>query len=138
MMLVLTIIAQFSSTAMIRAFSHDSAVVAFGGDYLRIVSINFIAAGIAFTTSSAFQGIGNTLPPLISSMTRLVLFALPATLLSLRPGFQIRHVWYLSVGSIILQACFNLLLLRRELQRKLTFSQNFPEGIAEPGGAIAG
>src|ERR1043166_1555389 len=90
MMLVLTIVAQFSSTAMIRAFSHDSPVVAFGGGYLRIVSINFIAAGIAFTTSSAFQGICNTLPPLISSMTRLVLFALPATLLSLRPGFQIR------------------------------------------------
>ena len=87
--------------------------------------------------SSAFQGIGNTLPPLISSMTRLVLFALPASLLSLHPGFQIRHVWYLSVGSIIFQACLNLLLLRRELQRKLVFPQNFPEGIAEPGGAVA-
>jgi Na+-driven multidrug efflux pump len=77
------------------------------------------------------------LPPLISSLTRLVLFALPATLLSLRPGFQIRHVWYLSVGSIIVQACCNLVLLRRELQRKLVFRQNFPEGIVEPGGAIA-
>jgi len=129
MMLLLTIIAQFSN---------DPAVIAFGSDYLKIVSVNFIAAGIAFTTSSAFQGIGNTLPPLISSMTRLVLFALPATLLSLRPGFQIRHVWYLSVGSIIFQACCNLLLLRRELQRKLVFPQNFPEGIAEPGGAVAG
>jgi len=97
-----------SSVAMIRAFSRDPAVIAFGGDYLRIVSFNFIAAGIAFTTSSAFQGIGNTFPPLISSMTRLVLFALPATLLSLRPGFQIRYVWYLSVGSICFQACCNL------------------------------
>jgi putative MATE family efflux protein len=136
-MLLLTVMAQLTSVAMIRAFSQDAAVVAFGSDYLRIVSINFVAAGIAFTTSSAFQGIGNTLPPLISSMTRLILFALPASLLSLRPGFQIRHVWYLSVGSIIFQACFNLLLIRRELQRKLTFRQNFPEGIAEPGGAIA-
>src|SRR5205814_1235718 len=102
MMLLLTIIAQFSSAAMIRAFSKDPAVIAFGSDYLRIVSVNFVFAGIAFTTSSAFQGIGNTLPPLISSMTRLILFALPATLLSFHPGFQIRHVWYLSVGSIIL------------------------------------
>jgi len=88
MMLLLTIVSQFSSAAMIRAFSHDPAVIAFGSDYLRIVSFNFIAAGIAFTTSSAFQGIGNTFPPLISSMTRLLLFALPATLLSLHPGFQ--------------------------------------------------
>src|SRR5207302_10959744 len=110
MMLFLTLGAQFSSSTMIRVFSKDPAVMAFGSEYLRIVSINFIAAGIAFTTSSAFQGIGNTLPPLISSMTRLVLFALPATLLSFHPGFQIRHVWYLSVGSIIFQACCNLLL----------------------------
>ena len=115
LMLFLTIIAQFCSATMIRAFSNDPAVIAFGSDYLRIVSVNFVFAGIAFTTSSAFQGIGNTLPPLISSMTRLILFALPATLLSFHPGFQIRHVWYLSVGSIIFQACCNLLLLRREL-----------------------
>jgi putative MATE family efflux protein len=138
LMLLLTIIAQFCSATMIRAFSNDPAVIAFGSDYLRIVSVNFVFAGIAFTTSSAFQGIGNTLPPLISSMTRLILFALPATLLSFHPGFQIRHVWYLSVGSTIFQACCNLLLLRRELQRKLVFPQNFPEGIAEPGGAVAG
>src|SRR4029077_473717 len=137
LMLFLTIVAQFFSSAMIRAFSRDPAVIAFGGDYLRIVSFNFIAAGIAFTTSSAFQGIGNTFPPLISSMTRLLLFALPATLLSLRPGFQIRYVWYLSVGSICFQACCNLLLLRRELQRKSLFPKNLHDGIAEPGGTVA-
>src|SRR5947209_17952027 len=69
LMLFLTIVAQFSSATMIRAFSRDPAVIAFGSDYLKIVSFNFIAAGIAFTSSSAFQGIGNTLPPLIRSMT---------------------------------------------------------------------
>jgi Na+-driven multidrug efflux pump len=132
-MLFLTIAAQFSAATMIRAFSKDSAMIAFGSDYLKIVSFNFIAAGIAFTTSSAFQGIGNTLPPLISSMTRLVLFALPATLLSFRPGFQIKHVWYLSVGSILFQACLNLLLLRRELGRKLCFSENLTHDIVEAG-----
>jgi putative MATE family efflux protein len=135
MMLLLTIAAQFSSATMIRVFSKDAAVIAFGSEYLRIVSINFIAAGIAFTTSSAFQGIGNTLPPLISSMTRLVLFALPAILLSFHPGFQIRHVWYLSVGSIMFQACLNLFLLWRELQHKL--SKAFTNDIIAPGGAVA-
>src|SRR5437660_7341670 len=68
LMLFLTIVAQFFSSAMIRAFSSDPGVIAFGSDYLKIVSVNFIAAGVAFTTSSAFQGIGNTLPPLISFM----------------------------------------------------------------------
>ena len=123
MMLVLTVIAHFLPAPLIRGFSKDPEVILFGSDYLRIVSLNFVAAGIVFSSSSIFQGIGNTWPPLFSSMTRLVLFALPATLLSRLPGFQIRYVWYLSVASIILQACLNLLLLRRELRRKLVFGE---------------
>src|SRR6266404_7873650 len=121
MMLVLTFIVWLAPAALIRFFSNDPRVIAFGGDYLRIVSFNFVAAGIVFTTSSVFQGIGNTWPPLISSMARLLLFALPAVLISRTPGFEIRHVWYLSVASQVLQMCINLLLLRRELRKKLTF-----------------
>ena len=140
MMLVLTLLAQAAPAQLVGVFSRDRAVVAFGSDYLRIISLNFIAAGVAFTTSSVFQGIGNTFPPLFSSMTRLVLFAGPALWLSSRSGFQIRYVWYLSVGSIFAQACFNLLLLRRELRRKVVFEdkQTFPPTITEPGGAVAG
>jgi hypothetical protein len=33
---------------------------------------------------------GNTLPPLLSSLTRLVLFAVPAYALAAHPGFQMR------------------------------------------------
>ena len=123
MMLVLTLIAYLAPAALIGTFSSDPRVIAFGSDYLRIVSLNFVSAGIVFTTSSVFQGIGNTLPPLFSSMTRLILFALPAVLISRTPGFEIRHVWYLSVGSIILQMCVNLLLLRHELRTRLRFEE---------------
>ena len=70
-------------------------------------------------------------------MTRLLLFALSATLLSLHPGFQIRHIWYLSVGSIVFHACLNLLLIRRELKRKLLFPKNFHDGMADPGSTVA-
>jgi putative MATE family efflux protein len=122
-MVLLTIVSQFAPAALIRFFSKDESVIAFGSEYLRIISLNFLAMGIVFTSSSVFQGIGNTLPPLASSMTRLVLFVLPAMLLSRTPGFQIRHVWYLSVASILFQACVNLLLLRREFQKKLIFDE---------------
>ncbi|HEY6111209.1 MAG TPA: hypothetical protein VIV62_01710, partial [Chthoniobacterales bacterium] len=60
---------------------------------------------------------------LLSSASRLLLFALPALLISRTPGFDIRHLWYLSVGSQTLQACINLLLLRRELRHKLRFEE---------------
>src|SRR6266496_1468688 len=72
MMLVLTLIAFLVPGTLIRIFSRDPRVIAFGSEYLRIVSLNFISAGIVFVTSSIFQGIGNTLPPLFSSMTRLI------------------------------------------------------------------
>jgi Na+-driven multidrug efflux pump len=124
MMLLLTLVAHFAGETLIRFFSKDPGVIAFGNEYLKIISLNFVAMGVVFTISSVFQGIGNTMPPLVSSMTRLVLFALPATLLSRTPGFQIRHVWYMSVASILVQAGVNLLLLRREFQRKLTFADS--------------
>src|SRR5213075_3337171 len=124
MMLVLTLIAFLVPGTLIGIFSHDPRVIAFGSEYLRIVSLNFISAGIVFVTSSIFQGIGNTLPPLFSSMTRLVLFALPAMYISRRPGFEISYVWYLSVGSIVFQMCINLLLLRHEMRKRLRFDES--------------
>ena len=121
MMLVLAGITWAIPGTMIRCFSNDAAVVQFGSDYLRIVAFNFVAAGIVFTSSSMFQGLGNTIPPLLSSASRLLLFALPALILSYQPNFHIKTVWYLSMGSQMLQACINLVLLHRELHKKLKF-----------------
>ena len=134
MMLVLALLAYFASGLLILPFSRDPHVIAFGSEYLRIVALNFVAAGIVFTSSSVFQGLGNTWPPLLSSATRLFLFVLPALLVARTPGFEIRYVWYLSVASQVIQACFNLLLLRRELRRKLNFEEL---GDLVPGGATA-
>src|SRR5438552_3642283 len=104
-----------------------------GAEFLLLFG-NFISSGIVFVTSSIFQGIGNTLPPLFSSMTRLILFALPAMYISRRPGFEIRELWYLSIGSIIFQMCINLLLLRHELRKRLRFDE--PENFI-PASATA-
>ena len=123
MMLMLTATVWMFAPALIRGFSSDPQVVAFGSEYLTIVSLNFLASGIAFSSSSVFQGLGNTVPPLVSTATRLFLFALPAVLLSRTAGFHIRQVWYLSVISQVVAACLILLLLRRELGQKLKFDE---------------
>lgn len=122
-MFLLALVAHYAPALLIRGFSADPRVIGFGSEYLRIVAWNFVAAGIAFSTSSAFQGLGNTIPPLFSSMARVTLFVVPAVILSHRPGFEIRQVWYLSVGTQILQACLSLFLLWRELRKKLVFSE---------------
>jgi putative MATE family efflux protein len=135
LMVLLTILAQFAADFFIRGFSSDGSVIAFGSEYLHVISLNFVAMGIVFTTSSVFQGIGNTWPPLIASATRLILFALPALILSRLPDFHIKQVWYLSVVSILFQAGVNLLLLRREFRRKLVFHDTdhlAPAGSASP------
>jgi putative MATE family efflux protein len=122
-MVLLTVLSQFGASIFIRGFSSDPSVIAFGSEYLQIISLNFIAMGIVFTSSSVFQGIGNTWPPLVSSATRLLFFAIPAVILSTRPDFHIKQAWYLSVVSILIQAAANLVLLRREFQKRLVFPE---------------
>jgi putative MATE family efflux protein len=120
-MLALTLICHIAPAAMIRLFSVDPQVIAFGEEFLRIISWNFVASGIIFVNSSMFQAMGNTIPPLIASSVRIAVVALPAFLLSDLPGFELRWIWYLSVASVMLQMLMNLLLLRREFRIRLRF-----------------
>ena len=123
MMLALAAAAQIAPVAMLRAFSSDPDVLQIGTDYLRIISWSFVGSGIAFVSSSMFQAIGNTVPPLVSSFTRIVLVAIPLIFLARLPGFSLRWIWYLSVATVGIQMTMNLLLLRREFRRRLAFSE---------------
>jgi Na+-driven multidrug efflux pump len=66
-----------------------------------------------------FQAMGNTVPSLVSSATRLVVVAIPLLILSQRPGFTLRTIWYLAVAAVLLQLALSLWFLRREFRRKL-------------------
>ena len=68
-----------------------------------------------------FQAMGNTVPSLISSLTRVVIVSIPVLLLSRTPGFELRWMWYISAITVGLQLVLNLLLLRREFRRRLAF-----------------
>jgi Na+-driven multidrug efflux pump len=126
LMLIFAAVCHIAPAAMIGFFSNDPNVVAVGDEYLRIVSWNFVASGIIFVGSSMFQAIGNTIPPLITSVLRLVLVAVPILMLSGNPHFTLRWVWYLSVASVTLQLILNLLLLRREFNLRLRFDTVVP------------
>jgi Na+-driven multidrug efflux pump len=67
-----------------------------------------------------FQALGNTLPPLMSSLLRLALTLGPALWLAQAAGFRMLWIWYLSVATGLVQMGINLLLLRRELRVRLT------------------
>jgi len=110
---------QIAAHRMVEFFSPDLQVIAVGSDYLHVLSWTFVMSGIVFVGSSMFQAMGNTVPALIASFTRIVLVAIPAFVFTQMAGFQLRWIWYLSVSAGTVQLILNLALLRREFHRKL-------------------
>ena len=100
-------------------FTADSHAASVAVTILRVVSWNFFGMGIVFACSGMFQAMGNTLPALASSMTRLLTFVLPALWISQHVGFRLLDVWHLSVASVFVQAIVSLLLVRRQMGLRL-------------------
>jgi putative MATE family efflux protein len=121
-MALFALLAHIAPAALIGVFSSDPAVIAFGDEYLRISSWNFVASGLIFVTASMFQAMGNTMPSLVTSCTRVIAVSVPAFLLSRLPGFEMRWIWYMSVIAVALQMCLNLLILQREFRVRLSFA----------------
>jgi len=120
-MIVVFLASQVAAPSMMRVFTNEASVVSVGEEYLRIVSWSYMASGIIFVASSMFQAMGNTIPSLVSSFTRIVGTAVPVMYLSKMPGFTLRWVWLLSAVTIFAQLTISLLLLRREFRRRLVF-----------------
>jgi putative MATE family efflux protein len=129
-MLVLATMVWLFGDRMVQIFSADPAVIAVGEQYLHVVAWNFVASGVIFVTSSMFQAMGNTIPSLITSGSRIVIIAIPVLLLARTPGFTLLWVWYI----VFIQLAMNLLLLRREFRLRLAFG---PEsgGLAQQSDA---
>ncbi|MBH5400770.1 MATE family efflux transporter [Bradyrhizobium sp. CNPSo 4010] len=126
------ILAQLKPELLLAGFSNDRETMEIAFLFLRIISLNMVAQGLIFTCSSMFQGLGNTRPVLVSSVTRVFTYSLPALWLSTRPGFRIEHVWYLSIAATTLQAGLSLWLLRREFGKRFA-SQDQAAASVEAG-----
>jgi putative MATE family efflux protein len=118
-MFVFAIACHIAPAAMIGVFSKDPEVIAIGAEYLRIISWNYVASGVIFVASSMFQAMGNTIPSLVTSGVRIALITIMALTLVRMPGFQLRWIWYASVGSVLVQLALSLWLLRGEFERRL-------------------
>ena len=131
LMLTLTVLCQFRAQWLLLPFaSTDPEVMAVGSEFLQIISLNFVASGIIFTSSGMFQALGNTLPSLLSSASRLFTFLGPALWLASRPTFQLKQLWYLSVVTVFLQMLTSWWLMRREFARKLSKLPSAPLAAA--------
>jgi putative MATE family efflux protein len=118
-MVVLTLLCQWRPELLVRGFTHDAGVIAVATEFLTYISWNFLASGLVFTCSGMFLALGNTVPAFLSSSSRLLTFVLPALWLSSRPGFELHHLWLLSMATMALQAVISFVLLQREFRRRL-------------------
>jgi Na+-driven multidrug efflux pump len=84
-----------------------------------------------------FQALGNTIPSLASSFIRTTLLVVPAIMMSHAAGFSLRWIWLLAVGCTTFHALLNVLLLRREYRRRLTFAAPVGAETAVPQSVAA-
>ncbi len=134
-MLLGTAFAHWRPEWLISIFANDPATIDVAVAFLRTISWNFVASGIVFTCSGMFQAMGNTIPSVISTAVRLVAFTVPALILSSQPGFHLQTLWYISMISTTLHACFAVWLLSREAAKRLKAPAPMPPVAAEGAAA---
>lgn len=116
-MVATTLIVQSAPQALVAMFDADPLTAEIAALFLQLMSWIFVAQGLIYICSTMFQGLGNTVPALVSSAVRFMVFAGPAVWLSMRPTFHLETLWYLSMVSIVLQAVVSLGLLRAEFRK---------------------
>jgi putative MATE family efflux protein len=115
-----TIAVQLSSHALVSIFDADAAAVQVAALFLQLMSWNFVAQGLVYVCANMFQGLGNTLPSLISSAARFLLFSISALWISQQRAFSVEQLWYLLIASVVLQAVLSLVFLNAELRKQLS------------------
>lgn len=130
-MFALTLVCQWHPQVFVMPFTSEPDVLAVATEFLAVISWNFVASGLIFSASGMFQALGNTMPALVSTASRLVTFVVPAVWLSTQPGFQLRHLWWLSVATLTLQAIVSYVLLQREFRKRLPHLKPRPVPAAE-------
>lgn len=122
-MAVVTFVVREDPGAFVRILdAPDPATTASAMVFLKLMSWNLIAQGLLYVCSSMFQGLGNTVPSLLSSVAQFLLSSALLLWFSTQSTFGIQHVWYIMIASIALQAILSMLLLRLEFHRRLLHS----------------
>lgn len=113
-----TALFQLMPGQLIALFNDGGDLARIGEPALRIISLNFVFAGIAIVLSSLFQALGEGMHSLLMSVFRQLGILLPvAWLLSLSGNIDL--VWYSFVIAEIISLCFALTLFRRTYNKKI-------------------
>jgi putative MATE family efflux protein len=131
-MVLVTTFLQWRPEVLVGFFTPEAEAQAVGATFLRIISWTFIAQGVVFTCSGVFQGLGNTMPAMLSSGLRLAVFVPLAVWLSSQPSFHLDEVWWLSVSTVWLQGLASYLLMQHQFKRRLVDAPRTPAPVPAP------
>ena len=113
------IIFQFFPTQLLALFDASEDMLAIGVPALRIISINFMFAGIGISFGSIFQGMGNGLYSLIVSASRQLVVLLPVAYI-LAISFDAAAVWWAfpiaEMVSIVLSVALFIRIYRKRIK----------------------
>lgn len=87
----------------------------------------YVFSGVVLVCAGVFQGVGNTVPSLIASAVRVVVFVGAVLVASRRADFTLRFIWIASVATVVLQVGIAVWLLRVQLSENAG-----PERLAAP------
>ena len=132
LMAILTLVCLSQAEFMLKGFSSTPEVLVISTMFLQTICWNFVPSGLVFTCSGMFQSLGNTMPALISTATRLFTFLIPAFWLSQQPGFQIEQLWFVSVFTVCIQASLSFYFLRVEFKKTFSKYLSIDEADAQP------
>jgi len=117
-MLAVALLLQQQAATLAALFPADPTAIDVAAKFLVLMAWTVIPQGLINTCLCVFQGLGNTIPALLTSSTRLATFILPVLWLTLQPTFTLERVWHLLIASILLQAVTAGWLLRVELAKQ--------------------
>ncbi|MFC4654210.1 MATE family efflux transporter [Rheinheimera marina] len=109
---------QWQAEHLVAFFTSDIAVIAAGTLFVKISSWNFLTSSLVLCCSGMFQALGNTLPSLLASLSRLLLFMGAVLLLQQQAGFYAEQIWWTSVVTVLLQGVLALYWLDRQLRKR--------------------
>ncbi|MGL6105228.1 MATE family efflux transporter [Romboutsia sp.] len=96
-------------------FTNDAEVISTGISYLRIVYVGVIFVVFSIILGGVFQGSGDTLPPMISSIVANVVLKLPlAYLFAINLNMGTNGVWLAVSLSVIIEAAMIIYYFKKD------------------------
>lgn len=93
-------------------FSNDPEVLNIGITYLRIIILAYPAVGLSVICSRICQALGEGMPLLVTTITRVLIITAPLSYYFYITGKPIEWVWYAQVFAILIAATISFGFLR--------------------------